>query len=48
MAFNVNLFKCIRLDWKTPRQVYQVLDAEFNFNFDPCPSNPKFDDLRVK
>ena len=40
-------FSSLRLDWKTPKEVYQVLDAEFGFDFDPCPSNPDFDGLRV-
>lgn len=26
-----------RVDWKTPRAVYQILDAEFRFDHDPCP-----------
>jgi len=30
-------FSSLRLDWKTPKAVYQVLDAEFRFNYDPCP-----------
>ena len=25
--------------WGTPAHVYQTLDAEFHFNFDPCPLN---------
>jgi hypothetical protein len=24
-------------DWKTPKDFYNKLDREFNFNFDPCP-----------
>jgi DNA N-6-adenine-methyltransferase (Dam) len=24
-------------DWKTPLEFYNTLNAEFNFNFDPCP-----------
>jgi len=35
----------MRLDWKTPKMVYQILDAEFHFDFDPCPQNPKFNGL---
>ena len=38
-------FSSQRLDWKTPKAVYQILDAEFKFDFDPCPVNPKFDGL---
>lgn len=25
--------------WGTPAHVYQTLDAEFHFDFDPCPLN---------
>lgn len=32
-------------NWKTPRAAYQMLDAEFNFDFDPCPPNAHFDGL---
>lgn len=45
MAFNKNLFKSQRLNWKTPKAVYQILDSEFNFDFDPCPPNPMFNGL---
>ncbi len=38
-------FSSQRLDWKTPRAVYQILDAEFNFDYDPCPSRYKVDGL---
>ena len=24
-------------DWKTPRYLYDELDKEFHFDFDPCP-----------
>lgn len=41
-------FSSQRLDWKTPKAVYQILDAEFNFDFDPCPVNPKFDGLSIE
>lgn len=40
-------FSSQRLDWQTPKAVYQILDAEFNFDFDPCPVNPSFDGLAV-
>ena len=26
-------------DWQTPSYFYDVLNKEFNFNFDPCPYN---------
>lgn len=41
-------FSSQRLDWKTPKAVYQILDAEFNFDFDPCPTNPKGDGLSIE
>lgn len=24
-------------EWETPRELYEQLDREFNFDFDPCP-----------
>jgi len=39
------LFSSRRLDWETPKRAYQELDEEFNFTFDPCPTNPKFNGL---
>ena len=26
-----------RNDWATPKDFYDKLDAEFHFDFDPCP-----------
>lgn len=40
-------FSSLRSDWRTPKALYQGLDAEFHFDFDPCPANPKFDGLKV-
>lgn len=40
-------FSSQRLDWEIPRGVYDTLDAEFHFDFDPCPHNPTFDGLTV-
>lgn len=34
-------------NWKTPDSLYQELDKEFNFDFDPCPLNSSFDGLNV-
>lgn len=42
------LFSSVRMDWRTPKAVYQVLDAEFGFDFDPCPPNPSFDGLEAE
>ena len=38
-------FSSLRMDWKTPKAVYQVLDAEFRFDHDPCPPNYEIDGL---
>ena len=42
------MFSSARLDWRTPKAVYQVLDAEFKFDFDPCPTKKDFDGLMVE
>jgi site-specific DNA-methyltransferase (adenine-specific) len=34
-------------DWATPQEVYDILDNEFKFTFDPCPLNHKFDGLKT-
>jgi len=47
--FNRNgLFSSNRLNWATPRAFYDVLNAEFKFDFDPCPTEPDFDGLSVE
>mgnify|MGYP001597723016 FL=1 len=33
--------------WATPTAVYDALDAEFEFTFDPCPLNSAEDGLKV-
>ena len=38
-------FMSMRMDWKTPKAVYQTLDAEFGFDHDPCPPNFQVDGL---
>jgi hypothetical protein len=35
-------------DWETPNELYDKLDAEFHFDFDPCPLKPTFDGLNVE
>ena len=47
MAVRVH-FTSERQNWKTPKAFYQALDAEFAFDFDPCPPNPGFDGLSVE
>jgi hypothetical protein len=39
-------FSSQKMDWKTPKAVYQILDAEFSFNHDPCPPKYKVDGLK--
>ena len=38
-------FSSQRMDWKTPKAVYQVLDSEFHFDHDPCPPKYTIDGL---
>ena len=35
-------------NWATPKDVYNKLDYEFHFDFDPCPLNYKEDGLTRK
>jgi len=42
-----SLFSSNNQDWRTPQATYELLNKEFNFNFDPCPSNPTFNGLTV-
>ncbi len=30
-------------DWQTPTEYYEILNKEFDFNFDPCPYQHNFD-----
>ncbi len=34
--------------WETPEWLYQKLDAEFKFDFDPCPLHADFDGLSIE
>jgi site-specific DNA-methyltransferase (adenine-specific) len=42
------LFSSVCQDWRTPQEVYDALDREFHFDFDPCPIDPSFDGLNVE
>ena len=42
---NRGLFTSLRINWKTPKALYQALDAEFHFDHDPCPTIPKINGL---
>lgn len=33
--------------WATPKWLYEELDKEFHFDFDPCPLNSDFDGLSM-
>lgn len=33
---------------ETPKDLLEIINKEFNFNFDPCPLNPTFDGLEVE
>lgn len=33
--------------WQTPQWLYDQLDAEFHFDFDPCPIHSSFDGLTM-
>lgn len=35
-------------DWATLDWLYEQLDNEFHFDFDPCPLNAKFNGLEIK
>ena len=37
MNANAAVFSSQSVDWPTPRDLYAKLDAEFHFDFDPCP-----------
>ena len=41
-------FSSQRMDWKTPKAVYQTLDAEFHFDHDPCPPHYTVDGLTTE
>ena len=35
-------------NWATPKEFYEELNKEFNFDFDPCPLNSSFDGLSIE
>ena len=40
-------FSSLNQNGRTPKDLYEKLDKEFNFDFDPCPKNPTFDGLKI-
>lgn len=47
---NRSLFSSASDQWATPKELYEALDKEFGFDFDPCPlnENPDLDGLAVE
>ena len=41
------LFSKATDDWATPTELYNELNKEFNFTFDPCPLKANFDGLKI-
>jgi hypothetical protein len=41
-------FSSLSIFWNTPKYLYEELNKEFDFDFDPCPENPKFNGLSVE
>lgn len=35
-------------DWQTPQSLYDKLNDEFKFDFDPCPLNSEFNGLEIE
>lgn len=35
-------------NWATPKQLYNKLNEEFKFDFDPCPLHSNFDGLSIE
>lgn len=40
-------FMSVNHKWETQDEIYQELNKEFHFDFDPCPPNPTFNGLVV-
>ena len=41
----IKLFSSKKSDnWATPKKLYDELNKEFNFDFDPCPLNSNFNE----
>lgn len=44
----IKLYSSKKTDnWQTPKWLYDQLNAEFNFDFDPCPLNADFNGLEI-
>ena len=38
----------MEVNWSTPAYIYDELNAEFHFTFDPCPLHSTFDGLTIE
>ena len=48
-ALNTSLFfSSLKQDGKTPTDLYEKLDKEFHFDFDPCPPDADFNGLEIE
>lgn len=47
MLMNRVLFSSLSDHWSTPASVYDALNAEFGFTFDPCPLNSPMDGSKL-
>lgn len=48
MNMNGPLFTSHNQLWRTPKAIYDELNFRFEFDFDPCPTDPHFDGLSVE
>jgi len=48
MGMHNNLYRTFNIFENTPKYLYETLNSEFNFDFDPCPENPNFNGLEVE
>lgn len=48
MSINRALFSKASDEWRTPSDLYKALDAEFKFQFDPCPMDENRNGLLVE
>lgn len=47
MTMLANKYKGFNTNEKTPKALYDALNKEFCFSFDPCPLNASFDGLSI-
>ncbi len=47
MSMHANKYKTFNIYENTSKELFEQLNNEFDFNFDPCPENPQFNGLEV-